>query len=345
MSRSFKFTKYFLWIAILVFVLSGCGEGTSGSTENEKAEKVTITLASELASGHYELKAIEYFGKLVEERSNGSINVEIHSGASLMNAPEMYEGVSNRVVDAVLVASPFLEGQIPELGAFNYPGSYNFDTFMEFQKEAEPLLDEILKKHNMKHIFGTRIGELVIVAKEGSGELKTKEDFNGLMVRSVGGMFSEYAKSLGASPVNVPFSEVTIALEQGTVDAYMGGWPNANSLQMHEIAPDVTATDLSSGYWHGVYMNLDVWNELSSEQQKIVMEAGYEAAIESQKSAENAFGKFLKDMETGANLSYLKDSDDSLYNNASEQIVDRLRSKNKDNDKMQNLIDLIEKNK
>jgi TRAP-type C4-dicarboxylate transport system substrate-binding protein len=331
--RSFKTALGMLALSLVFF---------AGYANQALAYKgsVTLTLASELPGQSYQLRAVAYFAEQVEKRSNGTVKIKVHPGGSLMNAPGMYEGVSNRVVDAALIPYAFMGGNIPEVNVFDYPGAYNLDKFIEFQKEAEPVFDEILKKHRMKHIFAVFDGGVSMAGKN-TGPLKTAKDFKGLRVRAPGANGGEIVKDFGAKPVSIPFPEIATALQLGTIDVVFTGWPQVHSLKLYEFAKDITVTNLST-LWNAVTMNLDAWNELSPEQQKVIMEVGYETAAKSKELAKEEFQIFKADVEKQANLYLLKDNEMDHYNEVAREMREYTLAKlgqNKLAIKLQGIID------
>jgi TRAP-type C4-dicarboxylate transport system substrate-binding protein len=314
----------------------------AGYTNQAMATKgsVVLTLASELPGQSYQLRAVAYFAEQVEKRSNGSVKIKVHPGGSLMNAGGMYEGVSNRVIDSALIPYAFMGGRIPEVNVFDYPGAYNLDKFIEFQKEAGPVLDEILKKHKMKHIFAVYDGG-VTMAGRNTGPLKTAEDFKGLRVRAPGASGGQIVKYFGGKPVSIPFPEIATALQLGTIDVVFTGWPQVYSLKLYEFAKDITVTNLST-LWNAVTINLDAWNELSPEQQKVIMEVGYQAAEKSKELAAKEFQLFKAEVQKNANLYLLKEDEMGHYKDVTRKMREYTLARIGQNQlaiKLQNIID------
>ncbi|MBN1227754.1 MAG: TRAP transporter substrate-binding protein [Deltaproteobacteria bacterium] len=321
-NKSSKITKILLGMFVLSLLF--LGRFTIQTTEAADGSR-TLTLANELPGHAYQSRTVDFFIEQVEKRTNGSVKIKPHHGGSLLNGPGMYEGVSNRVVDLALIPYAFMGGSIPEINVFDYPGAFSLDKFLELQKEATPVLDEILKKHRMKHIFAVLDGGVTMAGKN-TGPLKTAEDFKGLRVRAPGAAGGEIVKNFGGNPVSIPFPEIATALQLGTIDVIFTGWPQVHSLKLYEFAKDITVTNLST-LWNALTFNLDAWNDLSPEQQKIILECGYEAEKKSEELAKQEFQLFRAAVEKEANLYLLKNDEMGHYNQVTRNMRDYTLSK------------------
>lgn len=126
-------------------------------------------------------------------------------------------------------------------------------------------------QHNLKLVA------MMSVSMEGY-HLFTKEplspegDLAGRKVRGTPTYFGPI-KALGAEPVVLPGSEIYSALQTGIVDG--AGWPAAGMLSMkhYEVAKYRLRPTFGAAT-QPVFVNLDVWNGLSKEEQSVLLEAG-----------------------------------------------------------------------
>jgi TRAP-type C4-dicarboxylate transport system substrate-binding protein len=100
--------------------------------------------------------------------------------------------------------------------------------------------------------------------------LKKIEDFKGKRIRSNPG-YEPFIKAMGATPVNTSFSEVFSVMERGVVDAF--AWPipgplfyGWESIFSYVILPGFYEMNTV------MHMNLESWNKLSPDLQKVVMD-------------------------------------------------------------------------
>jgi len=99
--------------------------------------------------------------------------------------------------------------------------------------------------------------------------------------------------SLEAAPVVIPFGELYSSLEKGVVDGMI--WPSVGivGFKFHEVAPNLVDPVFGSVSYM-VMMNLDKWNSLDGDEQKLLLDAGYEL----EKRTVTTFNKLLQEENT-----------------------------------------------
>lgn len=340
----FKFSfnkklRFFLPLTIvLLLFLAGCSDETSSS----QSEQITLTIGSGLPAGSYQGRLIDFFAEQVEKESNGSIVVEAHHGGSLVAIQESYEALNNNIIDMYLVPFPYFEGKIPEITPIGVPGAYNLEQFLKMDEEVAPIFDEMFKGHNMKYIFGTYQGGSITTTKKNIPLLKTKENWEGLKVRSAGPKVNTLIEELGGSPVNIPLSELSIAIQNGTVDVVYIAWPQVKSLKLYELHPNLTFLN-QSALWEGMLMNLDKWNKLSPEQQEIIMQISKQVSSKSIELAMEDFEEFLNEVESQSDVTFyeLQNEERKTLTTITDAIFNEVKSEA--NEQEMKLIEVIEK--
>jgi hypothetical protein len=101
-------------------------------------------------------------------------------------------------------------------------------------------------------------------------EISNLGDLEGLKVRASGRMTAKLLEALGAEGVNVSFSEVPGALQNGVVDCAVTGAGSGYSAGWWEVSTHLLPIPL--GGWDSVVtaMNLDKWNSLSDDQKALI---------------------------------------------------------------------------
>ena len=106
-------------------------------------------------------------------------------------------------------------------------------------------------------------------------------DLNGRKVRSNGGFWDEFIKSLGAVPVNVPSSEQYEAMNRGLVDAVIHVPSSMKTYSLWDMAKDVTLLNF------GIYRSINTfsfnpasWKSLTPAQRKAVLESAMDANLD-----------------------------------------------------------------
>jgi TRAP-type C4-dicarboxylate transport system substrate-binding protein len=125
--------------------------------------------------------------------------------------------------------------------------------------------------HNLKMVA------MMSVSMEGYHLFTTEplSDAGDLAGRKVRGTPTYFGviEALGAEPVVLPGSEIYSALQTGIVEG--AGWPAAGMVSMkHYEVANYRLRPTFGTATQPVFVNLDVWNGLSSETQDILLEAG-----------------------------------------------------------------------
>ena len=102
------------------------------------------------------------------------------------------------------------------------------------------------------------------------------EDVKGLKFRGGSKEMDMLLKAAGASPTNVPSSEIYSAMQSGVLDAALTSSTSLISFRLHEHAKHVT-TARDKTFWfmfEPIMMSKASFDKLTPEQQKIVLEVG-----------------------------------------------------------------------
>ncbi|MEA2119067.1 TRAP transporter substrate-binding protein DctP [Halovibrio sp. HP20-50] len=92
--------------------------------------------------------------------------------------------------------------------------------------------------------------------------------------------YQSMIEELGGAQVNMPVTDIYTALQRGVIDGAAWGLTGASDLQWHEIIDYMTDPEFGQvGVM--IYMNLDRWNALDNEAQKVLTEAGKQIEIDS----------------------------------------------------------------
>ncbi len=254
--------------ALLLVVVTACsGSGSDGDT-------VKLKLAHSGSDSHQYNIAAKKFKELVEEKTGGSVKVEIHGNATLGSEADVIEQVMDGSVDMTTVAADSsFANTVPEMNVFGIP--YLFDdaehVYSTLDGEVGKELLSLVDEHNMKGLGYWEVGFRHLTNNK--KEIKTPDDVKGLKIRvQPAPVWESHMKALGASPTPVDFNELYSALDQGVVDGQENPLPTIDSMKFYEVQKYValTAHTYSPAI---VVMNNNAWDKLDEEQQKLVQEA------------------------------------------------------------------------
>ncbi len=241
--------------------------------------------------------AAEKFKELIEERSNGDINVQIFHSASLGNETEILQQAQmNTVQMAIVTGGPF-DTFDPMARVINYP--FLFKDYAQVDKILDgPLGAELLKSLEGSGFKGLCFSENGFRNLTNNRRpVKSPEDIKGLKIRTMASAIHKTIwQNLGANPTPMPWPIYT-ELEQGVIDGQENPLWVMEVYKFHEIQKYMTLTRHVYSY-HIDVASLQWWKTLDAKTQKMIQNAMYEAAVFQRKDnrSKNAGRlKFLKE--------------------------------------------------
>ncbi|MEZ3160991.1 DctP family TRAP transporter solute-binding subunit [Microbacterium sp. BWT-B31] len=261
-----------------VLALTACSGGTptGDSVDNESYSwdmTITVSETSTWWAG------AEKFAELLDEKSDGRITLNIFANEQLSggdpaagvemlangdkafsyNSPIIYSGIDPRFS---AITAPFLYADYDEADASIAGGGAE-----AYQQLTQEMGIKMLGfgESGFRQLTNSR------------HEVTTPDDVRGLKLRVAGSeLFLDIYKQLGSDPVTMNFSEVFTSLQNGTIDGQENPFDVIYSNGLMEVQEYLTV-------WNYVYdplilgMNLDLYESLSDEDQKLIAEAAAEA--------------------------------------------------------------------
>jgi TRAP-type transport system periplasmic protein len=213
------------------------------------------------------------FKKHVEEKSSGSLKVEIYPAGQLGNATTVMEGLRFGMVELAVVHDGGISGTYKAFDIFALP--YLFKN----QKIAWAVLDGPFGKEFADGMLKETGIRLMAYADNGirhfttsKKAITTPDDLKGMKIRvQPSPVFIELVKSLGASPSAIDWSELPAALSQGIVDGQENGVTNILAASLYQSQKHVTL-DGHVYSLHAYLMSDAFYQGLSPEERKTVDE-------------------------------------------------------------------------
>lgn len=284
--------KMFLSLILMLIML------LMASTVVAAGETIKLKYGHDGSLTHQYHIAATYFKKLVEEKTNGRIEITIFPSGQLGHERELAEGVKMGTVDICTVSSGALPSWVSSFQVWGIPflirdrqHAYNVcDGAIGEQWEKEFLAQ------GMKVMGYGDIGLRNLT--NDVRPIRTTKDMKGLKFRvHESKIWLVTMEALNATGVPIPFGELYTALQQGVVDGQENPLATIRSMKFYEVQKYCTITKHTfTPYCY--LMNPEKFDSLSPEDQKIIEEAF--AATE----------KYERDIQIenyDKNLQYLKD--------------------------------------
>lgn len=205
------------------------------------------------------------YAKMVEEASGGDITIKL-VGPETVPPFEQLQPVQAGVFDMLFTHGAYHAGTTSMV-----IGLDTVDSDPAKRREAGiwDYIDEHYQTLGMKVLALPASGGSHFMLREELGE---GEDFTGMKVRGTPPIHP-VIEALGGSPVVMPGGEIYSSLDKGVVDA--ANWPVSGALAFKWY--EVTCCFMRPYFGttaHPILINLDSWNELSEDQQALMLEQG-----------------------------------------------------------------------
>ena len=259
------FLKWTFFVGVLIFGLSCKGGG----------EKIYVIKTS-LSQNPQEpqVRAVELFKQIVEEKTAGKVRVEIYPNNQLGNQRDVVEGIQLGTVQMSNCAS-VLAGFVRELNIFELP--FLFENRNHFYAVLDSAIGESLRPAFEKrgfHLLGyfdAGIRHVMTVDKP----VNAIGDLKGLKIRTMENpLHLEAFKAFGANPMPMAYGELYTALEQHVIDGAEAANTNYFSKKFYEPAPNWAQV----GWIHlieTVIMSRYFYERLPLEYKKIIDETAF----------------------------------------------------------------------
>jgi tripartite ATP-independent transporter DctP family solute receptor len=245
-----------------------------------QTEVRTIKLGHIRDEGHPTHMGALEFAKLVEQRTDGRIKIEVFPNSQLGGIQEMFTQIQTGDLEMVyggINTLGFIDGgDAFEITAI--PFLYRDYEHMRNSLKADffkPVFEEAEKKTGIKVL--NVAGDTAPRGLSANRPIRKPEDFRGLKIRTAASeVVLRVMKKLGALPQQIPFAELYVALKTGVVDAQENGAIVVKNNSLYEVQDYYMKTDYIRDV-ETFYINPEFWNSLSAEDQQILMEASEEA--------------------------------------------------------------------
>ena len=257
---------------LMVLLLCSAFAFAGGQGEAPAEETYSWRIGFNTVEGSVRDVSAREFKRVVEERSNGRIQVQIFPAEQLGSEQEMIESVMIGALDIQLCGGSALQNLFPDV----LPPSLPF--MLTSYDEAHALLDGPYgehirakgREHNLMMLSYLDLGFVQITSNR--RPIRQPSDLEGLQVRSPNEpVFIEAFRGLGARVSTLPFTEVYLALSQGVVDAQFNPLDAIYDTKFYEVQDYLAITN--QWYYYVVFMmNHTLWDSLPSDIRAIVQE-------------------------------------------------------------------------
>ena len=219
------------------------------------------------------VQAVQYMGKLINERSGGKNSVKVFGQSTLGSEKDTIEQTKIGALDMVRVNVAPFNNIVPATIVPSLP--FLFKSTAHMRKVLDgPIGDQILKACEAQGFIGLAFYDsgsrsLYTVKKP----VKSIADVKGMKIRvQQSDLWVALLQAMGANATPMPYGEVYTALKTGVVDGAENNWPSYDTSRHFEVAKYYAITDHSMAP-EMLLMSKKIYDGLTPQEQTIIRDA------------------------------------------------------------------------
>lgn len=238
--------------------------------------------------------------KLVKERTQGRVEIQVFANSQLGGVGEMVDGIKSGAIAMGHHDFASLGKILPATAVFNTPFVYRDAghslraTDSRNSGALQAINKELVEKGGMRIVGSFFQGTRHLTSKE---KVLTPADMKGKKYRGVPvKLWSSMLTGMGAVATPVEVSELATALATGLVVGQENPLPNIFNLKLFEVQKYVMLT----GHMQSVlstFVNEKVWQGIPTADRKIIEDTMYEVGQKTLQWDQDTFDKYRKDLE------------------------------------------------
>lgn len=220
----------------------------------------------------------------IEKRTDGRYKIEVYPASQLGKEVDLVQGLTLGSVDVVILSSALAAKEYPPIGVTYYPFTF---------RDAEHLLaytksDTYAKLTNG---YAEKMGHRIVATTyygvrhtTSNKSIASCADLAGLKMRVPSiPAYIAMPKACGANTAPIAFSELYLALQQGTVEAQENPLPAIEAKKLYEVQRYIVLTGHIVDQLNTIVSERR-WDSLSDEDKAIFTEVMQEAAARASKA-------------------------------------------------------------
>lgn len=305
-------------VILFVIILSGCSNVVKGK---ETDAEYVMRLGHLQTETHPYHKGALKFKELVEEKSNGRMQIDIFPSSQLGSGRDQIEGAQIGSIHFHIGSVAPVTNFAPKFNILNIP--YLFES----REHAFKVLDGEIGEEIASNLPNRGLMNLGFMENgwrhmtNNKKPIKNSEDASSMKLRvQESPPYISFVKALGSTPVPVPFGELYTALEQNVVDGQENPLAQIYLNKLHEVQNYLTLT--SHNYDAAVFiMSKTTFDTLPSELQDVITESAKEAVEYERKIALEDEQKILEELRKSG-IEIVEDPDLESFRKTVQPVYD-----------------------
>lgn len=241
-------------------------------------DTVEIKLAHGHDTTHPVHAAMVFMGERLEEKSGGTMRIDIYTSQQLGTERETLELLQIGSLGMTKVSSSVLEGFAPEFRVLGLPYLFRDEDhrFSVLEGDIGRRLLEGLDRYRLRGLTYYDAGSRSFYTVQ--RPVNSPDDLAGLKLRvQESAIAMQMVRTLGGAATPISYGEVFTALQQGVVDGAENNPPSFHTSRHYEVAK-FYSLDEHTAVPDLLLVSLHLWEELDPEQRQWLQEAADESA-------------------------------------------------------------------
>lgn len=224
-------------------------------------------------------QAMQVFADKLEELAPGRFDIQLYDSGSLFGQNADLDALQRGNAEMAYVSFQLIADAIPEYGLFT--AGYLFQSPEHYRAVMASDLGEEFKQR-VSDEMGIQLLDVCYLGTRQLNlrterDVETPEDLEGVKLRMPGSdAWLFLGEALGANPTPLPFSEVYLGLQTGTIDAQDNPLPTVDAAKFYEVTEQIVLTShLVDGL--PIAVNNQTWEQLNDEEKAAMTEAAVTA--------------------------------------------------------------------
>ena len=281
----------------------------------------TLTLGHGAAPGNPRSVAATEFARLVHEKTEGRVTVNIAGSEQLGNDVAMLTSLRTGALDLTANSQGAASGLVPELATLGLPFLFS-DSAAAFKVLDGPIGAELATKFGSVGIVPLAWWDNGIRHITNSKRpIATPADLQGLTIRTPADpMTIDIFQTLGAATEQIAFGELYVALQQGVVDGQENPLANIATSKIYEVNKFIS---LSGHKWEcSPFLMSQIAVAKLGADLAPVQAAAAEATVLQRRLSDEAAAKYLGEFKANADLA-VNEVDRAAFQTATAPVAEK----------------------
>lgn len=263
-----------VFLLALLFLMSGiavCAEKPAAPSKTYNWKMTAF-----FPKGNTTNRSVADFINNLEQRSNGAVKITFYE-STLGAMTDHWDMAKGNVVQLAYLAEAAAPGRLPIITLQTLP--FEFDSVAEGMNASNEMwkagyLKEVTDSFHLVAFFPNLHIQTLFFRNKKVTKL---EDMKGLKIRAASSLIGKTVTALGAAGVNMPGSELYMALQTGVIDGFVTGADFIPDQKLYEVAKYALQEPLFAGVFFLV-MNKELWNSLPKDLQTLIDKTAAESS-------------------------------------------------------------------